>query len=39
MKSSIGYKYTIYVHCQKISNLFVGALETDRKACFSASAN
>ena len=25
-------KYTIYVHCRKIYNLFVRALETGRKA-------
>jgi len=39
-------KYTIYVHCQKIYNLFVCTLETGRKAsqwqaflaCFAASA-
>ena len=39
--------YTIYVHCRKIYNLFVRALETGRKAsiwqtfvaCFTASAN
>ena len=41
------YIYTIYVHCQKIYNLFVQALETGRKisiwqaflACFAESAN
>ena len=40
-------KYTIYVHCQKIYNLFVRTLEKGRKAslwrvfltCFAASAN
>ena len=40
-------KYTIYVHCRKISNLFVRALETGRiaslrrvfQACFAASTN
>jgi len=26
------YIYTIYVHCRKIYNLFVQALETGRKA-------
>ena len=39
--------YTIYVHCRKIYNLFVRALEISRKAsllqaflaCFAASAN
>jgi hypothetical protein len=40
-------KYTIYVHCRKIYNLFVRALETGRKtiiwqaflACFASSTN
>ena len=38
--------YTIYVHCRKMYNLFVWALETGRKArlaelfsCFAASSN
>ena len=28
-------KYTIYIHCRKIYNLFVQALETGRKTSFS----
>ena len=32
----MGDKYTIYIHCWKIYNLFVWALETSRKASFSS---
>ena len=32
----MGDKYTIYIHCWKIYNLFVRALETSRKASFSS---